>query len=79
MALPIHGGQERGIIEEISMVNNKYNRDTINLYCMILYHTINSLWVVFIYTKASSYFNNLIGRDDKHCFIGKEIKFIELK
>ena len=46
---------------------------------MILYHTINSLWVVFIYTKASSYFNNLIGRDDKHCFIGKEIKFIELK
>ena len=68
MALPIPGGQERGIIEEISMINS-----------CILYHTINSLWVVFIYTKASSYFNNLIGRDDKHCFIGKEIKFIELK
>ena len=42
-------------------------------------YTINSLWVVFIYTKASNCFNNPIGRDDKHLFIDKEIKLIELK
>lgn len=58
VALAIHGGQERGITEEISVINNS------SLYP----HTISSLWLVFIHTKASNHSDNRIGRNDKHFY-----------